>query len=331
MNATSLKRIYLEGCEVIRCGIPLGRSFGDTLGHLEKGHALYFNGVPVTMSGCVVKGCRAASIEKLVPGSGGVIRLNGACGGSVIANCAFVANESVHAFSTQDGNYWGDGSSGVLTIVMSSTGDALDLVNCTFAYNVAGGIDLPADLNVIVGTVNVRNSVFSGAKVRREVNDAARDIMVRASGVANISYSMFDEAGSECVGGVEGAQINLGAGIVYGDPKLVSTLDEFADYLIFGSGCFIGFDSAKAEALCEWANVHLHSKMGYVDEKTGEKVNGVGGVRFACYSPAIDAGDPASIYSLEPKPNGKRVNLGFYGNTPWASMSKRTGLAIILR
>ena len=38
-------------------------------------------------------------------------------------------------------------------------------------------------------------------------------------------------------------------------------------------------------------------------------------------SPCIDAGDPASDYSNEPEPNGNRVNLGAYGNTPEASLT----------
>ncbi len=40
-------------------------------------------------------------------------------------------------------------------------------------------------------------------------------------------------------------------------------------------------------------------------------------------SPCIDAGDPASDWSLEPKPSGGRVNLGAYGNTQEASKSTR--------
>ena len=38
-------------------------------------------------------------------------------------------------------------------------------------------------------------------------------------------------------------------------------------------------------------------------------------------SPCIDAGDPSSDYTLEPKPNGDRINMGAYGNTPQASKS----------
>lgn len=36
-------------------------------------------------------------------------------------------------------------------------------------------------------------------------------------------------------------------------------------------------------------------------------------------SPAVDTGDPESDYSLEPDPNGGRVNMGAYGNSPVAS------------
>ncbi len=38
-------------------------------------------------------------------------------------------------------------------------------------------------------------------------------------------------------------------------------------------------------------------------------------------SPCIDKGDPSSAYSREPAPNGGRINMGAYGNTPEASKS----------
>jgi hypothetical protein len=39
-------------------------------------------------------------------------------------------------------------------------------------------------------------------------------------------------------------------------------------------------------------------------------------------SPCVDAGNPASDFSLERSPNGHRINMGAYGNTPKASLSK---------
>jgi hypothetical protein len=49
-----------------------------------------------------------------------------------------------------------------------------------------------------------------------------------------------------------------------------------------------------------------------------------GWVTDSVTSPAIDAGDPTSAYSLEPAPNGNRINMGAYGNTPEASKSSGT-------
>ena len=48
-------------------------------------------------------------------------------------------------------------------------------------------------------------------------------------------------------------------------------------------------------------------------------------VTDASHSPAIDAGDPASPWSAEPLPNGGRVNLGVFGNTSQAGLSKTVG------
>jgi alpha-tubulin suppressor-like RCC1 family protein len=44
-------------------------------------------------------------------------------------------------------------------------------------------------------------------------------------------------------------------------------------------------------------------------------------------SPCIDAGDPNSPWSLEPWPNGGRIDMGAYGNTPGAT--RRDGLAFV--
>lgn len=44
-----------------------------------------------------------------------------------------------------------------------------------------------------------------------------------------------------------------------------------------------------------------------------------GDYHLKSYSPCIDAGDPASPFSLEPQPNGGRIDMGAYGNTPEAT------------
>ena len=46
-------------------------------------------------------------------------------------------------------------------------------------------------------------------------------------------------------------------------------------------------------------------------------------------SPCIDAGYPSSDYSNEPTPNGKRINIGRYGNTIFASKSESSSTPIL--
>ena len=60
---------------------------------------------------------------------------------------------------------------------------------------------------------------------------------------------------------------------------------------------------------------HLKSKAGRWDLKTKKFVKDM------VDSPCIDAGDPKTEWKSEPKPNGGRVNIGAYGNTPEASKS----------
>jgi len=47
-------------------------------------------------------------------------------------------------------------------------------------------------------------------------------------------------------------------------------------------------------------------------------------------SPAIDAGDPADDYSLEPGDGGGRINMGAYGNTPEATLNGSNILPLFL-
>jgi hypothetical protein len=60
---------------------------------------------------------------------------------------------------------------------------------------------------------------------------------------------------------------------------------------------------------------HLRSKAGHWNSRT------CSWVLDDTSSPCIDAGDPNAAFNQEPVPNGGRVNLGVYGNTPEASKS----------
>ena len=87
------------------------------------------------------------------------MRLDGACGGSAFSNCFFVANENIHGYSNYT-QYPTDMGAGALTLILGAAGRTVDVVNCTFAYNLIEGREATAGLNVRSGTANVRNSIF---------------------------------------------------------------------------------------------------------------------------------------------------------------------------
>ena len=70
---------------------------------------------------------------------------------------------------------------------------------------------------------------------------------------------------------------------------------------------------------------HLQSEYG--------RYEALGWQTDAASSPCIDAGDPRSDYVNEPRANGARVNMGFYGNTAQASKSEppSAGAVVVLR
>ena len=70
-------------------------------------------------------------------------------------------------------------------------------------------------------------------------------------------------------------------------------------------------------------DVHLQSPYG--------RWTSGGWVIDAQSSPCLDAGDPASNYSQEPQPNGNRINMGAYGNTPQASKGRNYGMGFFFR
>lgn len=61
------------------------------------------------------------------------------------------------------------------------------------------------------------------------------------------------------------------------------------------------------------SDFHLKSQYG--------RWNGTTWVNDGVTSQCINAGDPQDDYSVEPSPNGNRINMGAYGNTPVASLS----------
>jgi len=64
------------------------------------------------------------------------------------------------------------------------------------------------------------------------------------------------------------------------------------------------------------SDYHLKSQAGRWNPNT------LTWIQDAVTSPCVDAGDPTSVWTNELWPHGKRINMGAYGGTPQASMSR---------
>ena len=248
--------------------------------------------------------------------SAGVVRLNPGSSGTVIENCLFTGNENGNVR-----NDYEDVCGGTISVMLKSQADKITIRNCTFAYNLFDGHTGTAGINVWTGTVDVRNSIFYGNLANNSLktfNPGANpaDILVHEGATLNAYYTMFGQAGEQVA--KEGGTLLLDASCKFDNPFLMTQIDNLSSYrsgYMFAPACM-------AELM--QINAHLCGRSGYTDETTGALV------KSKRFSPAIDAGDPESDYKQEPEPNGGCVNLGFYGNTAWATRSK-SGFVLLIR
>ena len=337
--ASSLKCLRLEDCSFVHNGSYLrepggANSYVPSTGECS-GSAVY-SSAPVSSVGCRFAanfGTVRYAATRETP-YGGTVRLISGAEGSAFTNCAWVANadQIVWPGTPTEGN----NAAGALSVKFGSSSGTVDVQNCTFAYNLADGYEVTAGLNLILGTANVRNSVFFGNRIGALSSARGADLSLRGESVCNVAYTLFSEDGTNSITCAETATTNFLGGVVYGDPLFVTEYAAMTN-LVKKNGIYIFWDWTEAKApatyaALEAANVHLRGGRGYFDEKTGELVDEY---CRAGQSPAIDAGDPASDFRNEPNCkigyHGKRVNLGGYGNTPWATMTTKPGFFILLR
>ena len=322
----SLARATFDDCTFVTNGAYFGANNSIMWWRSAYGAAVYASASPVTMRGCRFAGNSSVLRDS---GEGGTVCLNGACGGSAFTNCLFIGNSDYLAYGVAADTTRG----GALSIGLSAVADTVDLVNCTFAYNLSAANKGAGGLNVSKGTARARNSIFFGnIRGRRTATTAADDILVRTDGRFSADYTAVTSLtnGTSAVSDVP-ENMTL-------DPKTVVAMDPFlmtssadVDKLLTkdASYWYYTVNAALYGALANM-NGHLRTNTGYEDENTHKVVKYyVRGDRDWSY--AINAGDPKSDYSREPVPNGRRVNLGAYGNTPWASRTPFRGGMLIVR
>ena len=290
------------------------------------GAAIYSEDTPVVANGCSFVGNveRSVGSKDNILHSAGSVMLYNACGGSAFTNCLWLGNCGTYC-NDQDSRRIGTSTNSAAVVVsLKNSTDTVDFANCTFAYNMSDSELSSAGILMLKGKGSAVNSIFTGA-VTGTCSRVANQVYVNKGSSMTLDYCMFDAEGD--YGAAEGGTVTA-SNIMYADPRLVYSRDDFATggNVDLVNGIYNSNGSGIASVLAN-ANAHLLGGSGYTDEKSGQVVK----TSRRYPSPAIDAGKPGYDYSLEPMPNGRRVNLGFYGNTPWATMSDRRGMKIIIR
>ncbi|MBR2920291.1 MAG: hypothetical protein IKC27_02925 [Kiritimatiellae bacterium] len=290
-----------------------------------RGVAIYATGAKVNAEKCDFICNRGAlgsySGTASNQAEGGIVVFVGNCNGSTFTNCSWVANQNLRDVQYNGNTYYG----GVLTLDMSSRDYTVSVDKCTFAYNITDSSNAAAGIDVRNGTLNLSNSIFAGNKAR-DGNTLGVDLVVRTNGTANVEYCLFSSKGNtnitvEEIGEDKG--ILSMKGIVEGEAEL-ATDKATASALVKTrtKKPYLVYDPEKIDEVLAF-DVHARSK--------GGRWTADGFLKDKVHSPSIDAGDPDASYGGEPKPHGRRLNLGRYGGTEEASRSRPTGLSVIIR
>lgn len=262
-----------------------------------------------------LKNCRFYANRAAATGTngGGIVNVVASIGHPVsVENCVFAGNECTYAGTDDNTGF------GALNVGSSAT-TAITVKNCTFAYNFGDHSARGPAISVGAGTNTIVNCIFHCNYATPRNGGLGKAIY--GGSVVNVSYSYFDGDPSTTAY-INGATVvNLGEGIKTGDPRLVTREADLPIPTITNGTKYPASEWDKFGTI----NVHL-AGLKYFDENTGALVSS-GGTK----SDAINAGDPTSDYLMEPKPNGGRVNMGAWGNTPYAEMSQAAAFTIMLQ
>ena len=327
LSATSLGRLVLVDTSFVTNGIAIADGavdpYGPVSGTGPDGVVLKADASPV-----VARNCRFVGNTGHAWQTGGIVSLVGASGGSAFTNCLFAGNQTPCSMrrSANNGATKYIHYSGTVSVRLSNAAQTVDFSQCTIAYNLGDSLFGGGGLEVHGGTANVVNSILFGNQRGPEATGGA-DICVRTNAVLNLSYSLVTADDASRISCDEGGT-NTTEGVLYGDPLFMTDRATYEGWTVTSTtafGSFIYNVASNATDLCA-INAHLRSKTGYTDETTGELVR-----TPSVMSPAIDAGREGTPYADEPSPNGRRANLGFYGNTPYASRSESSGFILVVR
>ena len=329
--AEGLTRVFIDNCLFMTNGIIPTSALGESTSGRDQanGDCIWMNGSPITATRCHFRGNRGA----IRSNTGGVILLSGKSGNSAFTNCTFTGNWG--GWATKKGSMSTTYvAGGTVDIRLNSATDKVDFENCTIAYNLGDTLCIPGGLHVEAGDVNMHNCIIFGNRHGQMTLDGiGHDIYVRGTSKLNLSHCRLAAADAETPGKPDTNYVSAAStatltydNLTFGDPLFLTPLADFESAIkVDTSGDYVDFSRLDPTVDIAAFDAHLRSKYGMYNN-AGEFVKARGYL-----SDAIDAGDRNSPYANEPQPNGRRVNLGAYGNTPWASMSMSYGSVYYLR
>jgi hypothetical protein len=182
-------------------------------------------------------------------------------------------------------------------------------------------------------------SVFTGATVQVTgslLRDNSKADLYLQGGQVSLRNSILEAAGSQrfvyywggggsLTSDYNNIRVTAGANVAGGDSRQPNRflIDWQISTAFSNDVSSVGYEANFNDA----ANLdfHLKSQYGRYDPALQTYV-----ATDTVTSLLMDLGDPASIYTNEPAPNGGRINMGLYGNTDEASMSSGVGSLVPL-
>ena len=324
-----------EGLNTVLDGFTITGGYSGT-----NAGAVYCNGSSPTIQNCVMTDNHAGW-------SGGAVFLENNSD-ALISRCTIHTNNceaSGAGICSTEGSSptiencliaYNDGSlSGGASSLYNSN---VTFINCTIADNSAssptggGGIHCAEGDATIINTILWNNHCYNNDQIE----------LFWGNETVIVTYSNVEMADSNDVwGGVDSNNIN--ADPLFADPNnndyhLKSGAGRW-NPILYTNGDFNNDRNIDFEDLDILAGYWLWTEPEMIADLTSDNL-----VNFADYalfasnwrqigetsedwlvdgvnSPCIDVGDPGSNYSLEPAPNGGRINMGAFGNTEFASKS----------
>ena len=216
-------------------------------------------------------------------------QIGNGCGGAInVGGGSLTAINCSFVGNTSDGGSNARGSRGGAIYFGNATASLI--ANCTFLANATFlSTNVSGGGAIYVSSGSAVVGITNCIFWGNQAGSGASSSSILNAGTVNLAYCDLD------TNGVSGGTVNYGAGIINADPLLVSGAAPY--------------------------DLHEMSRQGHWAPAAPG-----GWANDAVSSPCIDAGSPASPYDLEPSYNGRRINLGRYGNTSEASRSNPTAV-----